>query len=160
MSLVSDESFMQQALIMAAKAAEQGEVPVGAIVVVNDEVVGKGWNKPISSNDPTAHAEVIAVRDAAAALQNYRLTDATLYVTIEPCSMCAGALIHARISRVVYGAMEPKSGAVESNLCLFDAAHVNHQVEYLGGILADECSSVISDFFKRRRQEKKALLNN
>jgi tRNA(adenine34) deaminase len=147
---------MQQALMRAAKAADQDEVPVGAIVVVNDEIVAEGWNQPISSNDPTAHAEMVALRSAAKKLKNYRLIDATLYVTIEPCTMCAGALIHSRVSRVVYGAAEPKSGVVESNPCVFDASYVNHQIDYCGGVLADQCSAIMSAFFKRRRQEKKA----
>ena len=153
---IDDEYFMRQALVQAEKAAAQDEVPVGAVVVVEGEIIGRGWNRPISSHDPCAHAEIVALRDAAGSLQNYRLINATLYVTIEPCTMCAGALVHARVSRIVYGATEPKSGVVESNPCVFDADYFNHQVAYSGGVLADECSLLISNFFKRRRLEKKS----
>lgn len=147
----ADLHFMQQALLLAAKAEGQGEVPVGAVVVQDGEIIGQGWNRPISDSDPTAHAEVVALRDAAKKCNNYRLPDATLYVTIEPCTMCAGALIHARIKRVVYGAAEPKSGVGHSNGCLFDGKHLNHQVEVAGGVMAESCSAMISAFFKRRR---------
>lgn len=153
--MTADQDYMQQALELAAKAAAQGEVPVGALVVLDNEVIGQGWNHPITSNDPTAHAEVVALRDAASKLANYRLPSATLYVTIEPCTMCAGALIHARIARVVYGATEPKSGVAESNGCLFDDEHFNHRVEVQGGVLAEECSAVMSNFFAARRLQKK-----
>ena len=146
---------MQRALVLAAKAAAQDEVPVGAIVVVDGKVVGEGWNQPISSHDPSAHAEVIAIRDAAQKLSNYRLPAATLYVTIEPCTMCAGALVHARIARVVYGATEPKSGVAQSNGCLFSSDYLNHRVEIMGGVLAQPCAAIISDFFRRRRLDKK-----
>lgn len=147
----NDTVFMQQALLLAAKAEQQGEVPVGAIVVLDGEVIGQGWNRPISDSDPTAHAELVALRDAARACNNYRLPGATLYVTIEPCTMCAGALIHARIKRLVYGAAEPKSGVGHSNGCLFEGEHFNHRVEVIGGVMAESCSAVISTFFKRRR---------
>ncbi len=146
---------MHHALALAAKAAAVDEVPVGALVVLNDEIIGEGWNQPISSHDPTAHAEVIALRNAAKKLANYRLPEATLYVTIEPCTMCAGALVHARIGRVVYGAVEPKSGVAESNGCIFQGAHLNHQVELIGGVLAAQCSDLISGFFQRRRQHQR-----
>ncbi len=147
---------MHQALELARKAAAQGEVPVGALVVLDDKVIGQGWNQPILSNDPTAHAEIVALRDAASTLANYRLPLATLYVTIEPCTMCAGALIHARVARVVYGATEPKSGVAESNGCLFGYEHFNHQVEVQGGVMAEQCSEVMSAFFLARREQKKA----
>lgn len=153
--MVSDQDYMKRALMLAEKAASQGEVPVGAIVVVDDTIVGEGWNKPVSTMDPTAHAEIVALRDAAVRTKNYRLSNATLYVTIEPCTMCAGALIHARINKLVYGATEPKSGVVESNVCALRGAHLNHQVEFIGGILAFECSTLISSFFKSRRLAKK-----
>ena len=154
--MTSDQQYMQQALELAGKAAAQGEVPVGAVVVLDDKVIGRGWNQPISAHDPTAHAEVVALRDAAAALGNYRLSKATLYVTIEPCTMCAGALIHARIAKVVFGATEPKSGVAQSNGCLFDDPCYNHHVEVEGGVLAEQCSKVMSDFFQARREQKKA----
>jgi tRNA(adenine34) deaminase len=146
---------MQQALRQAELAAEKGEVPVGAVVVLGGEMIGQGFNQPISSHDPTAHAEIIALRDAAQNIGNYRLPGATLYVTIEPCTMCAGAMVHARVARVVYGATEPKAGVVESNPNLLVQPYYNHAVDSDGGILAEDCSAVISAFFKRRRQEKK-----
>lgn len=151
-----DEHWMQVALGLAERAAELGEVPVGAVVVLNGEVIGEGWNHPISGNDPTAHAEIMALRAAANKTDNYRLVDADLYVTIEPCTMCSGAIVHARIRRVIYGAAEPKSGAVCSNGQVFDQAWVNHRVEHIGGVLAERCSERISRFFKQRRAEKKA----
>lgn len=151
----NDEQWMTYALELAEKAAALGEVPVGAVVVRDNESIGEGWNCPISESDPTAHAEIKALRDAGLKQQNYRLPNATLYVTIEPCTMCAGALIHSRITRVVYGATEPKSGVVESNPCLFEGEHLNHKVEYIGGVMAEQCSEMISHFFKERRKAKK-----
>ena len=155
-AIKTDQHFIQQAMKLAAKAAAQGEVPVGAVVVLDNKIIGQGWNQPIVANDPTAHAEIMALRDAASKLANYRLPSATLYVTIEPCSMCAGAIIHARIARVVYGATEPKSGVAESNGCLFNAKHFNHQVELHGGVLVEQCSALISDFFQARREQKRS----
>lgn len=152
----SDSSWMQQALALAQLAADKGEVPVGAIVVLNDEVIGEGYNQPISGTDPTAHAEVMALRDAARKVGNYRLPGATLYVTIEPCTMCVGAMIHARVERLVYGATEPKAGMVESQFNLLKQPCYNHQIEACGGVLAEACSQMISDFFQRRRREKKS----
>ncbi|GAA0702713.1 tRNA adenosine(34) deaminase TadA [Marinobacterium maritimum] len=152
-----DQVYMQQALQLAQRAAELGEVPVGALVVLDGEVIGEGWNRPISGHDPTAHAEIMALREAAARVGNYRLVGATLYVTIEPCTMCAGAIVHARIERVVFGTTEPKAGALVSNQQLFDQPWLNHHPEYEGGQMADECAAVISDFFKRRREEQKRL---
>jgi tRNA(adenine34) deaminase len=154
-ALSIDERWMTHALTLAKKAADQGEVPVGAVVVRGDELIGEGWNKPISACDPTAHAEVVALRDAGLNEKNYRLPDTTLYVTIEPCTMCAGAIIHSRVARVVYGAVEPKSGVVESNPCVFDGEHLNHRVQYQGGVLAQSCSEIVSGFFKARREAKK-----
>lgn len=149
---------MRHAMALAHRAAELGEVPVGAVVVSEGgQVVGEGWNQPISTADPTAHAEVMALRDAGLRLENYRLPSTTLYVTIEPCTMCAGALIHARVARVVYGATEPKSGVVESNPCAFEGGHLNHKLEYLGGVLAKDCSDLMSSFFKNRRKQRKSL---
>ncbi|MGK0442554.1 MAG: tRNA(Arg) A34 adenosine deaminase TadA [Pseudohongiellaceae bacterium] len=155
---IVDEKWMRYALNLAKKAAEQGEVPVGAVVVNGGEIIGEGWNRPIISCDPTAHAEVVALRDAGLNEQNYRLPGTTLYVTIEPCTMCAGAIIHSRVTRVVYGATEPKSGVIESNPCVFDGEHLNHKVEFSGGVLASECSDIVSSFFKARREVKKKNL--
>lgn len=148
---LQDELFMRRAITLAQKAALLGEVPVGAVVVQNGEVIGEGYNQPISGCDPTAHAEIIALRDAARKIGNYRLPNSTLYVTIEPCTMCAGALVHARVARVVYGTTEPKSGVAKSNLALFDAPHFNHRVCCEGGVLQEECSMMMSDFFRSRR---------
>ena len=155
MNKEDDIQWMEQAIELAKKAADADEVPVGAVVVLDGQVIGKGWNRPISGHDPTAHAEIMALRDAASRAANYRLSGATLYVTIEPCTMCAGAIIHARIGRVVFGATEPKAGAVVSNAQLFDQAWLNHWPEYEGEVLAQQCSDVISAFFRRRRAEKK-----
>ena len=146
-----DEVFMSRALELAQQAAVQGEVPVGAVVVLDGEIIGEGFNNPISSCDPTAHAEVVALRNAAKRVDNYRLLNATLYVTIEPCTMCAGAIIHARIQRLVYGAPEPKAGIISSNGCVFEQDYFNHHVEFTAGILADQCAGVMADFFKARR---------
>lgn len=151
-----DIYWMRQALSRAARAEALNEVPVGAVVVLDDELVGEGWNQPIINHDPSAHAEIMALRDAGQRLQNYRLPGATLYVTIEPCTMCAGAIVHSRIKRVVYAASEPKAGAVESNSRVFDGAELNHRVQYLGGVCAAEATAMIQAFFKRRRDEAKA----
>ncbi len=142
---------MQQALTQARRASALGEVPVGAIVVVQDKLVGEGFNSPISLTDPTAHAEIQALRDAARRHVNYRLTGATLYVTLEPCVMCAGAIMHARISRVVFGARDPKTGACGSIVDLFSLERLNHHTEVQGGILAEECGALLSQFFEARR---------
>lgn len=150
---LTDLDFMQQALKLAVQAATNNEVPVGALVVLEGEVVGQGFNQPISHHDPSAHAEIMALRDAAAHLQNYRLPGCTLYVTVEPCAMCAGAIQHARISRVVYGASEPKTGACGSVIDLFGENRLNHHTHVEGGLLANECAEVVSAFFKRRREE-------
>ena len=147
---------MAQAIIEAQKADAKNEVPVGAVVVLDGEVIGRGFNQPISSSDPCAHAEVIALRDAAKNIQNYRLADATLYVTIEPCTMCAGAIVHSRVAKLVYGATEPKAGVVESQEVIFEKPYFNHQLEVEAGVMAEECTGVIQAFFKRRREEKKA----
>lgn len=151
-----DIQWMKRALQLAQKAADADEVPVGAVVVLDGEVVGEGWNQPISGHDPTAHAEIMALRDAARRVGNYRLSGAALYVTIEPCTMCAGAIVHARVSRLVFGATEPKAGAVVSNVQLFDQQWLNHWPEYEGEVLAEQCREVISAFFRRRRAEKKS----
>ena len=147
----TNEHWMQQALSLAEQAALQGEVPVGAVVILNDEIIGEGFNQPIATSDPTAHAEIVALRNAAKKIGNYRLNDATLFVTIEPCLMCAGSLVHARIKKVVFGAVEPKAGAVISAHNVLDNAKLNHTVDYQGGVLADECSKIISTFFQNKR---------
>lgn len=149
--LLQDEVFMRRAIALAQQAAREGEVPVGAVVVHNGEVIGEGYNRPISSCDPTAHAEMVALRDASSRIGNYRLPDSTLYVTIEPCTMCAGALVHARVARVVYGTTEPRSGVAVSNLSLFDAPHFNHRVCCEGGVLQTECAELMKGFFRSRR---------
>lgn len=153
----TDEKFMRHALELAEKAGSENEVPVGAIVVVDGEVVGEGWNRPIGNCDPSAHAEIMALRHASETLQNYRLPGATLYVTIEPCTMCVGAMVHARIDRLVFGAREPKAGAVVSQNNLLSHPAMNTEISYAEDILAAECSQVMSSFFARRRDEKKRL---
>lgn len=155
----NDEKYMRRAIELAQQGEAVGEVPVGAVIVCNDEVVGEGFNQPITSHDPTAHAEVVALRDAAKSIQNYRVIDSTLYVTLEPCTMCVGALIHARISRLVFGTTEPKAGAVVSQSQLLDASYFNHRIEMQGGVLAEECQHQLSDFFRRRREELKQRKN-
>ncbi len=147
----SDRYWMAQALELARLAAGRGEVPVGALVVRDGKLIGSGHNQPIGACDPTAHAEIVALRDAARRVDNYRLPGATLYVTIEPCSMCVGALMHARIARLVFGAAEPRAGAVDSALALASAPHFNHRIECVGGVLADECGETMRTFFRNRR---------
>jgi tRNA(adenine34) deaminase len=144
-------TFMRRALELAAEAARRGEVPVGAVVVLDGSAIGEGFNQPIGAHDPTAHAEIVAMRAAAARLGNYRLTGATLYVTIEPCQMCVGAMVHARIARVVYGAREPKAGAIESAMRAHEHPALNHRLEAVGGVLEDECRAVMQRFFEERR---------
>lgn len=156
MTTTYHESFMQAALEFARKAAAAGEVPVGAVVVCDGVIVGRGFNQPILGHDPTAHAEIMALRDAAQAAKNYRLPGCTLYVTIEPCAMCFGAAVHARIEHIVYGATEPKSGCIDSNLHLQRQTCFNHQVQCTAGVLEQECGALISEFFARRRQQKKS----
>ncbi len=147
---------MRQALGLAQQAAEQGEVPVGALLVCDDAVIGTGWNRPIAAHDPTAHAEIMALRSAARHLGNYRLTGSTLYVTLEPCVMCSGAIIHARVARVVYGAADPKTGAAGSVFDTLLSPLHNHRVEVIGGILAEQCGMVLKEFFQARRQAASA----
>jgi tRNA(adenine34) deaminase len=146
-----DLAYMQQALALAARAESEGEVPVGALVVLGGEIIGEGWNRPIVSHDPTAHAEIVALRAAATKLDNYRLTGATLYVTLEPCPMCAGAMVHARMARVVYGAPDPLAGSAGTVFNLLNAAALNHQANVQGGVLAEECSQRLKTFFQSRR---------
>ncbi|GEA05968.1 tRNA-specific adenosine deaminase [Alteromonas sp. KUL42] len=151
-----DVFWMQHALALADKAEALGEVPVGACVVVDDKVIGEGWNTPILDHDPSAHAELRAIREAANFVKNYRVIDATLYVTLEPCSMCAGMLVHARVKRVVFGAWDAKTGAAGSVMNLLQHPALNHQTEIVSGVLADECAEKLSNFFKKRRKEIKA----
>ena len=151
MTTETDTEYMQIALDLAHLAAINGEVPVGAIIVKDGEVIGRGSNAPIGLHDPTAHAEIIAMREAAKHLGNYRLVDCTLYVTLEPCAMCSGAMQHARIAKLVYGASDPKTGACGSVVNLMAEPKLNHHTKVLGGVLADECGAVLSAFFKQRR---------
>ena len=151
MLATDDIKWMQRALELAAHAEAEGEVPVGAVIVRGDEVIAEGWNQPVASHDPTAHAEVMALRAAGKAEKNYRLLDATLYVTLEPCVMCAGAIIHARIGRVVYGAPDPRVGAAGSAFSLLGSDQFNHVVQVEGGILGTECADFLRRFFKARR---------
>lgn len=153
---ITDQQWMQQALEQAQLAEAEGEVPVGAIVVLDQQIIGKGYNRPIGSCDPTAHAEIQALRAAAAAVSNYRLVQATLYVTLEPCSMCAGAIVHSRIQRLVFGANEPKAGVAGSQQNFFESPWLNHRVEVTQGVLASECSQRLKDFFASRRAAQKA----
>jgi tRNA(adenine34) deaminase len=146
-----DDVFMRAALELAREARTRGEVPVGAVVVRDGAVIGRGFNQPISAHDPTAHAEIVAIREAAAHLGNYRLTGAELYVTIEPCQMCVGAMVHARIARVIYGTTEPKAGAIESAMRAHEHPALNHRMTALGGVLEAECRAVIQEFFQSRR---------
>jgi tRNA(adenine34) deaminase len=148
----TDETYMRLALELAEQAALAGEVPVGAIIVKDGVIIGRGGNAPIKSHDPTAHAEICAMRDAAQHLENYRMVDCTLYVTLEPCAMCAGAMQHARIARLVYGASDPKTGACGSVINLMSEPKLNHHTEMTGGILAQECGAVLSTFFAARRK--------
>jgi tRNA(adenine34) deaminase len=149
---VSHEGFIALALDEARRALEAGEVPVGAVVVLNGEVIGAGYNHPIASHDPTAHAEIVALRVAAERVGNYRLTGSTLYVTVEPCLMCVGAMVHARVGTVVYGAPEPKAGAIASMTRAHELAGLNHRLQAMGGVLETECRAVIQQFFESRRQ--------
>ena len=146
------ERWMREALILAEQAAKADEVPVGAIVVHNGEIIGRGFNQPIRSCDATAHAEIVAIRSASKFRNNYRLPGTTLYVTIEPCTMCLGAMIHARVDRLVFGATEPRAGAIVSQGSLIKASHFNHQLSFVGGVLAEECSSLMQSFFRNRRK--------
>jgi tRNA(adenine34) deaminase len=146
-----DEHWMRHALRLAQRAEVLGEVPVGAVLVRNDRCLAEGWNSPIADNDPSAHAEINVLREAGKQIGNYRLLDTTLYVTLEPCIMCVGAIVHARVKRLVFGAVDPKRGAVCSAFSLSDAGFLNHKLMWDGGILEAECSEILRDFFKARR---------
>ena len=144
-------TFMRAALNEARLASDAGEVPVGAVIVLDGEIVGRGFNQPISASDPTAHAEIVALREAARALGNYRLVGATMYVTIEPCLMCVGAMVHARVETLVFGAPEPKAGAVVSSCRAHEMPSLNHRIDVVGGVLEEDCRAVIQEFFRTRR---------
>jgi tRNA(adenine34) deaminase len=151
---MSDERFMREALALAEQAEALGEVPVGAVVVSEGVIIGRGCNQPIAAHDPTAHAEVVAMRDAAARTGNYRLAGCNLYVTLEPCVMCAGAIMHARVERVVYGAADPNTGACGSVVDLFADSRLNHHASVVPGMLAEECSAKLKTFFSQRRLDQ------
>lgn len=155
--LQQDEHWMQVAMLMADKAEAEGEVPVGAVLVKDGQQIATGYNLSISQHDPSAHAEILCLREAGRLVENYRLLDATLYVTLEPCAMCAGAMVHSRIARVVFGARDEKTGAAGTVVNLLQHPAFNHRVEVTSGVLAEACSAQLSRFFKRRREEKKAL---
>jgi tRNA(adenine34) deaminase len=146
-----DQQYMRMAIEQAQLAAQSGEVPVGAVLVRNGQVISKAFNKPIANHDPSAHAEILALREASLADENYRIPGSTLYVTLEPCAMCSGAMLHARVERVVYGAPDPKTGAAGSVLDLFSSKQINHQTSVEGGIMGEECGQLLRDFFKGRR---------
>ena len=148
---MTDEEWMRHAIRLAQRAEDQGEVPVGALLVLDGRCIAEGWNRPIQDHDPSAHAEIVALRQAGRQLRNYRLLNATLYVTLEPCVMCMGAIAHARVKRLVFGAFDPKRGAVCHALQLSDAAFLNHCVEWTGGVLEANCSALLTDFFRARR---------
>ncbi|RWU08918.1 tRNA adenosine(34) deaminase TadA [Pseudidiomarina gelatinasegens] len=145
------EDFMRRALELAQTAEEYGEVPVGAVLVLNNEIIGEGFNQVITLNDPSAHAEALAIRAAGQALGNYRLVDTTLYVTLEPCAMCAGLITHARIKTLVYGATDPRTGAAGTAIEVLNHSSMNHKVEIIGGVLAEECGDILRNFFRKRR---------
>ena len=144
---------MRAALELAAEAGRRGEVPVGAVVVIDEAIAGEGCNQPIAACDPTAHAEIVAIRDAGRRIGNYRLIGATVYVTIEPCQMCVGAMVHARIARLVYGAREPKAGAIESAMRAHEHPSLNHRMTAIGGVLEDECRQIMQEFFEAKRSK-------
>jgi tRNA(adenine34) deaminase len=146
-----DEFWMDEALLAAQQALDAGEVPVGAIVVLGDKIVGRGWNRNLSEHDPSAHAEIVALRNAGIAVGNHRLIGCELFVTIEPCAMCAGAMIHARLKRLIYGADDPKAGAVQSVMQVLNHPQLNHKMEVCGGVAADRCAGLLQEFFKHRR---------
>ncbi len=156
LAIMTDTQWMRYALNRAIEAGERGEVPVGAIVVVDGDVIAEGFNQPIAASDPTAHAEIVAIRRAAAQLRNYRLTGASLYVTIEPCQMCVGAMVHARIARLIYGAPEPKAGAIESAMHAHEHPSLNHRIEITAGVLAHECRELMQAFFQDVRRTERA----
>jgi len=154
MTMSDDTLFISRTLELARAAQDAGEVPVGAVIVKDDKIIAEGWNRPISTSDPTAHAEIIAMRAAATMLNNYRLIDCTLYVTLEPCAMCAGAMVHARVKRLVYGASDPRAGAAGTIFNITDHAALNHRLDVTAGVMAEECGTLLRNFFQSRRQIK------
>ena len=158
--MLSDIDLMCLALVQAKEAAQSGEVPVGAVIVQGDKVIATGRNSPIAGHDPTAHAEIIALRTAAKSLGNYRLPDCTLYVTLEPCAMCSGAILHARLKRVVFGASDAKTGAAGSVINLFEQTQLNHQTAIHGGVMADESAALLKKFFGQRRDKNRAQVRS
>jgi len=154
----NDESWMEEALRCAQRALQSNEVPVGAVVVLENKIIGRGWNRNLTDSDPTAHAEIIALREAAARIGNHRLLNCELFSTIEPCAMCAGAMIHARIKRLVYGADDPKAGAVHSVLQVLNHPRLNHQIEVRSGVLGNRCAELLQEFFRLRRSEQKDVM--
>jgi tRNA(adenine34) deaminase len=152
-----DKHWMQYAIQLAETAAKKGEVPVGAVLILDDKIIGEGHNRPITDTDPSAHAEMIALREGAKTIKNYRLLNSTLYVTLEPCIMCIGALVHARVKRVVFGAHDPKAGAVESVFEIGNTDKLNHRIDYQGGMLGEQCGTLLSEFFKARRMKNTEL---
>ncbi|MBW8190854.1 tRNA adenosine(34) deaminase TadA [Neiella marina] len=155
--MTSDEQWMERALALAEQAEQRGEVPVGAVLVVDGQEIASGFNQSICQHDPTAHAEIIALRQAGQQVENYRLTNTTLYVTLEPCPMCAGAMVHARVGRLVYGASDPRTGAAGSVFQLLKSDQLNHQVEVVGGVKDTECAEQLRRFFRNKREQAKAL---
>lgn len=153
--MTQDAKWMQRAFELAQEAKSQDEVPVGAVIVFEEQIIGEGWNQPISTNDPTAHAEIVALRDAGNNIGNYRLSDATMYVTLEPCSMCASAIVHARLTKLVYAVEEPKAGACGSVFNLLQTKELNHQVKIEKGVMEEDCRSLIQTFFKEKRASQK-----
>jgi tRNA(adenine34) deaminase len=152
---LSDELWMQEALRSAQRALEADDVPIGAVVICEGRIVGRGWNRNLADSDPTAHAEVVALREAGAAIGNHRLGDCELFATIEPCAMCAGAMVHARIKRLVYGSDDPKAGAVHSVMQVLNHPQLNHQMEVRGGVLAGRCAEMLQEFFRNRREDRR-----
>jgi len=152
---MQDQKWMEHALMLAERSREEGEVPVGAVLVKNNKLIAEGWNQPIDKHDATAHAEIMAIREAGRVLSNYRLPDTTLYVTLEPCTMCAGAIIHARIANMVYGAPDPRTGSAGSAVDVFAGDYHNHRVKVEGGVMQTECGRILKDFFRERRATKK-----
>lgn len=150
---MSDQKWIAHALELAQRAASMNEVPVGAVLVQGGRIVGEGWNQPIANHDPTSHAEIMALRQGGKQLKNYRLTDTTLYVTLEPCAMCVGAIVHARVNQLIFGAFDPRAGAVSSVFELIDKPQLNHKVQWRGGVMADACGEVLKGFFRGRRQK-------
>ena len=151
---MNDEFWMSRALELAREAARMGEVPVGAVLVLNNECVAEAWNQPIAAHDPSAHAEILALRQGGQKLGNYRLNDTTLYITLEPCAMCAGAIVQARIARVVFGAADPKAGAGGSVFQILDSDKLNHRTCIIGGVLEADCTEILQEFFKKKRQQE------